>query len=188
MRRGGVLSQRGLTFVEMIATAAILLILASAILPMAKTMHKRNKELDLRRALRQMRTAIDEYHKCVPATGGMAGAGLGGVPAAMPGAPQGAGSVPCSRRISPLENKLGMEGYPEKLESLVEGVHGEGATDIKVKFLRRIPIDPMTNSTEWGLRCYQDEPDSTSWCGKNVYDVYTKSEGRALDDTPYREW
>jgi general secretion pathway protein G len=184
MRRGGLLSQRGLTFVEMIATATILLILASAILPMAKAMHKRNRELELRRALRQIRTAIDEYHKCVPATGGTSGP----VPGAMPGASQGPGSVPCSRRISPLENKLGMEGYPEKLESLVEGVHGEGATDIKVKFLRRVPIDPMTNTTEWGLRCYQDEADSTSWCGKNVYDVYTKSEGRALDGTLYVEW
>jgi general secretion pathway protein G len=168
MRRGGFLSQRGLTFVEMIATATILLILASAILPMATTMHKRNKELELRRALRQMRTAIDEYHKAVPTAG--------------------AAPLPGQRQISALENKLGSEGYPEKLDVLVEGVRGLGASDVKLKFLRRIPIDPMTNSTEWGMRCYQDEPDSTSWCGKNVYDVYTKSEGRALDGTLYVEW
>jgi general secretion pathway protein G len=170
-------SQRGLTFMEMVVTAAILMILASTILPVARTMHQRNRELELRRALREIRTAIDEYHKCVPLTGAMPG-----MPAAS------AGGSPCRRRISPLENKLGMEGYPEKLESLVEGVHAEGASDIKVKFLRRIPVDPMTNSTEWGLRCYQDESESTSWCGKNVYDVYTKSEGRGLDGTEYAKW
>ena len=172
--------ERGLTFVEMIATAAILLILASAILPMTRTMHRRSQELELRRALREIRTAIDEYHKS------LAGPGAQGVPGlpAVPGMPSATGQ----RRISPLENKLGMEGYPEKLESLVEGVRGEGVSDVKIKFLRRIPIDPMTNSAEWGLRCYQDEPDSTSWCGKNVYDVYTKNEGRGLDGTLYAEW
>jgi general secretion pathway protein G len=176
-------TESGMTFVEMIATAAILAILASAILPVARTMHQRNKEIELRRALREIRTAIDEYHKCVPATGAVPGA----MPGTAPGA-QAGGTSPCRRRISPLENKLGMEGYPEKLEALVEGVHGEGATDIKVKFLRHIPIDPMTNSNEWGLRCYQDEFDSSSWCGKNVYDVYTKSEGSGLDGTRYSEW
>jgi general secretion pathway protein G len=186
MKRGRSQGQSGLTFVEMIATAAILAILASAILPVAKTMYQRSKEIELRRALREMRTAIDEYHKCVPATGGLPGAMPNPMPN-MPGA-QNAAQGGCRQRISPLENKLGMEGYPEKLESLVEGVQAEGMTDKKVKFLRRIPLDPMTNSTEWGLHCYQDESDSTSWCGKNVYDVYTKSEGRGLDGTEYGKW
>lgn len=176
-------TQNGLTFVEMIATAAILMILASVILPTARTMHQRSQELDLRRALREIRTAIDDYHKSL-ATPGLPGA------QAVPGMPGIAGipSATGQRRISALENKLGTEGYPEKLELLVEGVRGEGASEVKIKFLRRIPLDPMTNSREWGLRCYQDEPNSTSWCGKNVYDVYTKSEGRGLDGTPYSEW
>jgi general secretion pathway protein G len=159
------MTERGLTFVEMIATAAILLILASAILPMAKTMHRRSQELELRRALREIRTAIDDYKKSSER---------------QPGSP--------APRIGALENKLGSENYPETLKVLVEGVRQTGASDVKVKFLRRIPMDPMTNSSEWGLRCYQDEPDSTSWCGKNVYDVYTKSEGRGLDGTLYSEW
>jgi general secretion pathway protein G len=177
-------AQRGLTFVEMIATAAILMILASAILPLAKTMRQRSQELELRRVLREIRTAIDEYHKSL-ATPGMPGAQA--IPGA-PGIPGMPAAVTGQRRISPLENKLGTEGYPEKLELLVEGVRGEGVSEVKIKFLRRIPLDPMTNSKEWGFRCYQDEPDSTSWCGKNVYDVYTKSGGRGLDGTLYAEW
>lgn len=87
-----------------------------------------------------------------------------------------------------IQVTLGTEGYPATLEILVEGVPMLNAVDKKLKFLRRIPIDPMTNSTEWGLRAYQDEPDSFSWGGENVFDVYTKSEGTALDGTKYKEW
>jgi general secretion pathway protein G len=83
---------------------------------------------------------------------------------------------------------LGTEGYPESLEILVEGVDQIGAVDRRLKFLRRIPIDPMTNSTEWGLRSYQDDPDSQSWGGENVFDVYTPSRGTAMDGTLYAEW
>jgi general secretion pathway protein G len=157
--------ERGLTFVEMIATAAILLILASVILPTAKTMHKRQKEIELRRALREIRTKIDEHYDYVH-----------GNPAR--GIPPG--------QIGGMSLKLGSEGYPPDLETLVEGVELVGGK--KKKFLRRIPFDPMTNSQEWGMRCYQDEPDSTSWCGDNVFDVYTTSDGEALDGTEYSEW
>jgi general secretion pathway protein G len=91
--------------------------------------------------------------------------------------------------IGGTEVKVGNEGYPEDLEKLVKGVTRVGASaDRKLKFLRRIPTDPMTNDSEWGLRCYQDEPDSTSWCGDNVYDVYTKSTAKALDGTNYNTW
>jgi general secretion pathway protein G len=87
-----------------------------------------------------------------------------------------------------IQVKLGTEGYPESLEILVEGVPQIGAVDKKLKFLRRIPVDPMTNSDDWGLRAYQDEPESTSWGGQNVFDVYTKSQGTALDGTNYKDW
>src|SRR5919109_2432188 len=81
--------------------------------------------------------------------------------------------------------KLGTEGYPPDLETLVKGVDVQGKT---LRFLRRIPIDPMTGKAEWGMRSLQDEPDSTSWGGQNVFDVYTKSQGTALDGTKYSEW
>lgn len=84
--------------------------------------------------------------------------------------------------------KLGQEGYPEKLDVLVEGVKMTGQVDKKVRFLRRIPKDPMTNSTDWGLRSMQDDPKSTGWGGQNVFDVYTKSTDKATDGTPYSEW
>ena len=84
--------------------------------------------------------------------------------------------------------EIGTEGYPKTLEVLVEGVKAAGSVDKKYKFLRRIPVDPMTNSTDWGRRCVQDDPDSTAWCGQNVFDVFTKSTERAPDGTPYAEW
>jgi general secretion pathway protein G len=152
--------QRGFTYLEMVATAAILMILASAIMPMARVTRKRQKEIELRRELRILRTAIDDYKKMVDAG-----------------------------KIGGSDVKLGSEGYPPTLEILVEGVNQVGRVDgVKLKFLRRIPIDPMTNTTEWGLRCYQDEPDSDSWCGSNVWDVYSKSQGEGLDGTKYHDW
>lgn len=83
---------------------------------------------------------------------------------------------------------LGTQGYPAELEVLVEGVDIVGQVDKKAKFLRRIPIDPMTGEAEWGLRSYQDEPDSDSWGGEDVYDVYSLSSAVGLNGVPYREW
>jgi general secretion pathway protein G len=91
--------------------------------------------------------------------------------------------------IGSIDVKVGSEGYPPDLETLVEGVSvANDASGRKLKFLRRVPVDPMTNSTDWGLRAYGDKPDSTSWGGGNVYDVYTKAEGTGLDGTKYRSW
>jgi len=81
--------------------------------------------------------------------------------------------------------KVGSEGYPPDLETLVKGVDSQGK---KIRFLRRIPVDPMTGKDEWGLRSMQDDPQSTSWGGQNVFDVYTKSTGTALDGTKYADW
>jgi general secretion pathway protein G len=151
--------ERGFTYLELIATATILMILASAILPTAKVMRVRQKEIELRRELRSLRGAIDAYKLAVD---------------------QG--------RIGGTDVKLGSEGYPPDLETLVEGVNQVGRLDTKLKFLRRVPIDPMTGKAEWGMRCYQDEPDESSWCGQNVYDVYSTSAGTALDGSKYAEW
>lgn len=84
-----------------------------------------------------------------------------------------------------FQTKVGSEGYPPDLDTLVNGVDVGGK---KLKFLRRIPIDPMTGNTDWGLRSMQDDPDSDSWDGNNVFDVYTKSEGTGLDGTKYKDW
>jgi general secretion pathway protein G len=150
---------RGVTYLELIATATILMILASAILPMGRVAVQRQREIELRRELRTMRRAIDQYKLAVD---------------------QG--------QIGGTDVKLGSEGYPESLETLVKGVRRVGTVDRKLKFLRRIPVDPMTGSAEWGLRCYQDDPDSTSWCGDNVFDVYSKSTAKGLDGTTYNTW
>jgi general secretion pathway protein G len=153
-------SSRGFTFVELLVVSALLIILASAAMPMAKVWMQRQREAELRRSLRDMRTAIDKFKDQ---------ADLG--------------------NIANTELRPGSENYPPSLEVLVEGVAAANdATGRKLKFLRRIPIDPMTNSQDWGLRSYTDRPDSTSWGGGNVYDVYSNSEGTALDGTKYREW
>lgn len=151
---------RGYSFVELLVVSSILLILASAVAPLAQVTMQRQRESELRRALREMRTAIDRYKDAVD---------LG---------------VIGGTDIDP-EN----QGYPPSLGTLVEGVEPvDESTGGVLRFLRRIPIDPMTKSTDWGLRSYQDDPDATRWGGDNVYDVYTRSRGMALDGTRYRDW
>lgn len=151
---------RGFTFIELLVVTTIILILASAIMPLSKVTVQREREAELRRYLREMRTAIDKYKEAVD-----------------------------NGLIGSIDVKAGSEGYPPDLETLVEGVSvANDASGRKLKFLRKIPIDPMTSSTEWGLRSYQDKPDSTSWGGQNVFDVYTKSTGTGLDGTKYRDW
>ena len=91
--------------------------------------------------------------------------------------------------IATTELRPGSEGYPQDLQTLVDGVPvANDASGRKLKFLRKIPVDPMTNSTDWGKRSYQDKPDATSWGGQNVFDVYTTSPGTGLDGTKYRDW
>jgi general secretion pathway protein G len=151
---------RGFTFIELLVVTTILLVLASAVMPLARVTVQRQKEYELRRYLREMRTAIDKYKEAADA--GVIGA---------------------------FDIKAGSEGYPATLDVLVEGVSKvNDQSGSKLKFLRRIPIDPMTHSAEWGLRSYQDRPDATSWVGQNEIDVYTKSTGTALDGTNYRDW
>lgn len=84
--------------------------------------------------------------------------------------------------------EVGSEGYPPDLDTLVKGVKLGAGDDKKIRFLRRIPVDPMTGHADWGLRCISDDPDSSSWCGKNIFDVYSKSTGTATDGTKYSDW
>ncbi|HLY18079.1 MAG TPA: type II secretion system protein [Bryobacteraceae bacterium] len=86
------------------------------------------------------------------------------------------------------QQKLDSDNYPEKLEVLVEGVKLQGQVDKKIRFLRRIPKDPFTNSTDWGMRSTRDDPTSNSWGGQNVFDVYTKTTEKAPDGTNYSDW
>jgi general secretion pathway protein G len=87
-----------------------------------------------------------------------------------------------------IEKPVDTEGYPQTLETLVDGVQLIGQAGKNIKFMRKIPIDPMTNSTDWGMRSIQDDPTSQSWGGQNVFDVYTKSDGIAFDGTRYKDW
>lgn len=153
--------RRAFTLTEMLVTAAILAVLAGAAIPLAKNAVQREKEIELSRSLRGLREAIDSYKRLAD-----------------------------EKKILTEPDS---EGYPPDLKTLVEGVEVSGTGDdgsrVRVrKFLRRIPKDPMTRSTDWGLRSYQDKPDAETWGGENVYDVYTKSRGRALDGSLYREW
>jgi len=156
----GIRSSRGYSFVELLVVATIIIILASAIMPLARVTATRTREAELRRALREIRTAIDKYKDA---------ADLG--------------------QIGSFDIKVGSENYPADLQVLVDGVTAANdATGRKLKWLRRIPVDPMTRSTEWGRRSYQDRPDATRWGGQNVFDVFTTFDGKALDGTKYKDW
>ncbi len=87
-----------------------------------------------------------------------------------------------------FRTEVGSENYPPDLDTLVKGVQLGAGDDKKLRFLRKVPVDPMTGRADWGLRCVSDDPDSTSWCGNNVFDVYTKSSGTAMDGTKYSDW
>lgn len=152
--------QRGFSFVELLVVTTIVLILASAVQPLARVTIQRTREAELRRVLREVRTAIDKFKDAADS-----------------------GMIPTT------ELRPNSEGYPPDLETLVEGVSvANDASGRKLKFLRRIPVDPTTGEIDWGLRAYQDKPDSTSWGGQNVYDVYSKNQGTGLDGTKYRDW
>ena len=143
----------GFTLVEMIVAISILVILTGMAVPLVRVKVQRDREVELRRDLWEMRDAIDRYKDA---------------------ADRGAFQI-----------KAGTDGYPPDLDTLVNGVDVGGK---KVRFLRRIPIDPMSGKNEWGERSTQDDPDSESWGGQNLFDVYSKSQGTALDGSKYAEW
>jgi general secretion pathway protein G len=153
------LRQRGFTLLEMLVTATVLLILASAVMPLARNGVRRQKELELRRDLREIRMAIDSYKQMADAN---------------------------KIKAPPVENN----GYPESLDILVEGVQMTNKTSAagKIRFLRRLPVDPITNKAEWGMRAMSDDPTSSSWSGGNVFDVYSLASGTGSNGIPYRQW
>jgi general secretion pathway protein G len=152
-RNSAISRQAGLTLVELIVTVAILAILASAVVPLARFRVKREKERELRYDLWQMRDAIDRYKDAADRHAFM--------------------------------TKVDSQNYPPDLDTLVKGVDAQGK---KLRFLRRIPVDPMTGKAEWTMRSMQDEPNSDSWGGQNLFDVASKSQAAALDGTKYSDW
>ena len=147
---------RGYSLVELMMVCAVILVLTAALVPVARFQVQRQKELELKEALRTIRNAIDDHKRL-----------------------SDQGLIPVT---------LDTEGYPKELETLVKGVDLVGQIKKKRRFLRKVPIDPMTGKDEWGMRSLQDEPTSTSWGRQNVYDVYSLSTAIALDKTKYRDW
>jgi general secretion pathway protein G len=152
-RKRGKNSEHGFTLLELIIATAILLVLSTMALPLARLTIMREKERQLRIDLWEMRDSIDRYKDAADRGG--------------------------------FQTKVDSQNYPPDLETLVKGVDVNGK---KIRFLRRIPIDPMTGTTEWGMRSMQDDPESDSFGGQSVFDVYTKSQGTALDGTKYKDW
>jgi len=145
--------ERGFTLLELIIASAILVVLSTMAVPLARLTIQREKERMLRFDLWEMRDAIDRYKDAADRGG--------------------------------FQTKVDSQNYPPDLETLVKGVDVQGK---KIRFLRKIPIDPMTGNTEWGLRSMQDDPESDSWGGQSVFDVFTKSQGTGLDGTKYKDW
>jgi general secretion pathway protein G len=150
----GLARQRGVTLLELIIVISILLILMGAAVPVARLSVRRAREVELRRDLWEMRTAIDRYKDAADKNA--------------------------------FTQKLDSQGYPPDLDTLVNGVEAQGGK--KLRFLRRVPVDPMTGNKDWALRSVQDDPTSDSWGGQNVFDVRSKSDGTALDGTKYKDW
>ncbi|MGB5035260.1 MAG: type II secretion system protein [Blastocatellia bacterium] len=156
-------AQSGFTLLEMVITLTIMSVLAGASYPLLRNSIIREREIELRQSLREIRQAIDAYKRFSDISGGTA--------------------IPIQFRTK--------TGYPKELKMLAEGfvpANVVGTEAAKVRFLRRLPDDPMTDDEEWGFRSSQDEPDSTAWGGDDIFDVYTKSDGVALNGTKYRDW
>jgi general secretion pathway protein G len=159
-----------MTLLELIVSVSILVILATVALPLERVRLISAKEELLRYDLREMRDAIDRYHD--------------------------------DAEKGKFQVQAGTENYPPDLETLKDGVEmtvqgqgllpgaptGQNAVSQKIRYLREIPVDPMTGNTDWGLRSVQDDADATSWGGQDVFDVYSKSQGTALDGTKYSDW
>jgi len=161
--RSAATNRDGFTLLEIIIVITILSVLTAAAIPMVRNTVRRDRESELRLALRQIRQALDRYKQYNDQSNGAA---------------------------IPIEWKT-PSGYPKELKLLVEGftpANVVGTSDSRIRFLRRIPIDPMTGEADWGMRSYKDKPDSSSWGGEDVFDVYSKSNGEALNGSKYRDW
>lgn len=168
------MKQSGVTLIELLVTLAIMMVLASVAYPLHRVSTTRSKEIELRQHLRVMRAAIDAFKTEWNREGDTL-----------------LGTLCVKNRLS-CRDVAGPHGYPKSLETLLAvQLTGQEASikGIKVRrYLRGIPVDPVTGKPTWRLRCYQDPPTADDWCGTDVYDVSTLSEGLALDGTPYRQW
>jgi len=158
------MKERGLTLIEMLMTLVIVSILAAIAFPMAEVISKRDKEHELRRALREIRTSIDRFHTDWE-----------------------------QKKIPTDAEGVSADGYPKGLNVLVNGVEGTGGTRLTVKYLRGIPKDPFadpnsSSEDQWLLRSYKDDSRNAEWGGEDVYDVHSRSASRALDGTLYADW
>ncbi len=169
------MAERGVTLLELMVTVTIILVLASVALPLSTYTSKRTQELELRQRLREMRTALDDFRRDWARDGDILTGPL------------------CVKNKSACKEYTGMTGYPKNVNLLL-GIELTGAeatmreTKAIRRYLRRIPLDPMTGASEWGLRCYQDPPETQSWCGEDVFDIYSKSPETAVDKSKYRDW
>jgi general secretion pathway protein G len=158
----GTAREAGFSLIEMIIVLVILSLLATAAIPLMRNAVQREREAQLREGLRDLRRAIDEYKVFVETR----------------------------PDLLKIQEKKTDSGYPPTLQILVEGIelNAPGVDDKRKKFLRRMPVDPMTNSTDWGVRSSTDLPTATSSNGDDVFDVFTKSDDVALDGTKYKDW
>jgi general secretion pathway protein G len=160
MRGFGARSSSGFTFLELLVVTAIIMVLAMGALPMVRVSIRRQRETDYRYTLKSVRAAIDKFKD---------NCDVG--------------------KFASSEVVYGADCYPTSLEQLVEGVLlANDATGKRMKFLRKVPLDPLTGTTDWGKRSFQDPPDAKVWGGQSVYDIFTKSEGKALNGTKYKDW
>lgn len=145
-----------MTLLELIIACAILLVLSSAALPIARFSVQRHKEAELRYDLETMRDAIDAYRDAADK--------------------------------QQIHTQPGASNYPPDLDTLVKGVPLAASGDKRIRFLRKVPVDPMTGRADWGLRGVEDDADSLTWGGKDVFDVYSTSTGTAMNETKYSDW
>jgi general secretion pathway protein G len=213
-------SHHGFSLIELVITVTVLAILTLGVVPLMQISVKRQKELQLREALRQMREAIDQFHReALAGAQAQANQQQGQQPQPPPNPQQQAQSIFADPRVrvmitdQTLFSADNPDRYPPDLEALVKGVNvlplalpqaqqggvglqgDNGITDVdaaplpKIKvYLRQIPVDPMTGKAEWDFRSCYDPADSTSWGGENVFDVHSKSDGKALNGEKYSDW
>jgi general secretion pathway protein G len=162
------------TLLELLITITLIMIVASAAMPISKTVSKRTREIELRQELRTIRTAIDLFKFEWNREGDVLVGTL------------------CTKNKLTCKEVTGVSGYPKSLDVLLKvDLTGDEAAVKGTKhrrYLRKIPVDPMTNKTNWKLRCYSDAPDATSWCGEDIYDLSSVSTAVALDGSNYKDW
>ena len=177
-------TEAGMTLLELVISASILVVLATVALPLERVRLISAKEELLRYDLREMRDAIDRYHDDAEKGKFQVQAGTENYPPDLETLKDGVQMTSTGGGI-PGSTPAGLLGGATTGTSAATGLSGQSQ---KIRYLREIPIDPMTGNADWGLRSVQDDADSTSWGGQDVFDVYSKSQGTALDGTKYSDW